>query len=123
MKALTYLCSLILILVGAVGYFGWEALGAEKQSVTALIPSFVGILMLVGALIAGKNHKVGMHIAVLFAALGGLAGLGRLVPGMIKGSLDWSGPAPVLILVMTVVCLFYTVMAIRSFIAARRAQQ
>ena len=123
MKPLTYLCSLILILVGAVGYFGWEAVGAESQSITALIPAFVGIPMLLGALIAGKNHKVGMHIAVLFAALGAVAGLGRLVPKMLEGSLDWSAPAPVMTVVMTVVCLFYTILAIRSFIAARRAQQ
>ena len=121
MKALTYICSLILIATGAIGYFAWEAIGAEKQSMTAAIPAFVGILMLVGALVAMKNHMAGMHISVLFGALGALAGLGRLIPGMIKG-MDWASPAPKLIAVMTAVCLIYTVMAVRSFIAARRAR-
>mgnify|MGYP001099175015 CR=1 FL=1 len=122
MKALTYICSLLLIITGAIGYFGWEAIGAAKQSFTAAIPAFVGILMLVGALIAMKNHMAGMHIAVLFALLGGLAGLGRLVPTAIKGSLEWGAPSTILIVVMTVICLFYTIMAVRSFIAARRAR-
>lgn len=122
MKNLTFICSILLILTGAIGYFAWEAIGASKQSITAAIPAFVGILMLVGALIAGKNHMAGMHIAVLFALLGGLAGLGRLVPSAIKGSLDWGASSTLLILVMTVICVFYTVLAVRSFIAARKAR-
>lgn len=122
MKNLTFICSLILIALGLVGYFAWEAVGASKQSVTALIPAFFGIPMLLGAIIALKKHMLGMHIAVLFSLIGGLAGLGRLIPGLIKGSLDWSAAAPKLILVMTVVCIFFTVMAVRSFIAARRAR-
>ncbi len=122
MKNLTFICSLILIALGLVGYFAWEAIGASKQSVTSLIPAFVGIPMLIGGLIALKKNMLGMHIAVTFSLLGGLAGLGRLIPGLIKGSLDWSAAAPKLILVMTVVCIFFTVMAVRSFIAARRAR-
>ena len=122
MKNLTFICSLVLIALGLVGYFAWEAIGASKQSVTSLIPAFVGIPMLIGGLIALKKNMLGMHIAVTFSLLGGLAGLGRLIPGLIKGSLDWSAAAPKLILVMTVVCIFFTVMAVRSFIAARRAR-
>lgn len=122
MKNLTFICSILLILTGAVGYFAWEAIGAAKQSVTAAIPAFVGILMLVGALIAAKNHMAGMHISVLFALLGGLAGLGRIVPATIKGSLDWGAASTILILIMTLICVFYTVLAVRSFIAARKAR-
>lgn len=122
MKNLTFICSLLLIITGAIGYFGWEAIGAAKQSITAAIPAFVGILMLLGGLVALKNHMAGMHIAVLFAFLGGLAGLGRLVPGLIKGSVEWGAASTVLILVMTVICIFFTVLAVRSFIAARRAR-
>ena len=67
MKNLVFLCSAILIVLGLLGYFAWEALGASKQSITAMIPAFFGIGMLIGAIIALKNTKVGMHIAVLFA--------------------------------------------------------
>jgi len=122
MKNLTFLFSILLIITGAVGYFAWEAIGASKQSITAAIPAFVGILMLIGAIIAGKNHMAGMHIAVLFALLGGLAGLGRLIPSAIKGTLDWGASSTMLILVMTVICVIYTILAVRSFIAARKAR-
>ena len=121
MKNLCFMCSVVLIIVGLVGYFGWEAIGASKQSGTALIPSGVGVLMLLGGLVALKNNMAGMHIAVLFSALGALAGLGRLVPTAIKGEL--SGPTPVLLGLMTAFCLLFTVMAIRSFKAARRARE
>lgn len=121
MRNLCYICSAALIILGLVGYLGWEAIGASKQSDTALIPSAVGVLMVIGGLVALKNNMAGMHIAVLFSALGALAGLGRLVPSAIKGTL--SGPAPVMIALMTAICLFFTVMAIRSFKAARRARE
>ena len=121
MRNLCYICAAALIIVGVVGYFGWEAIGASEQSGTALIPAFVGVPMLLGGLVAMKNNMAGMHIAVLFSALGALAGLGRLIPTAIKGEL--SGPAPVMIALMTAICLFFTVMAIRSFKAARRARE
>lgn len=122
MKSLTYICSLLLIVLGALGYFAWEALGAAKQSITAAIPAFVGLLMLIGALVANKNHMAGMHISVVFAALGALAGLGRIIPASLKGTLDWGATSSLLILGMTAICLYYTVMAVRSFIAARKAR-
>lgn len=122
MKVICYVCSALLIATGGIGYFGWESIGAAKQSVTAAIPAFIGIPMLVGGLIAIKNNMLGMHIAVLFSLLGFLAGLGRLVPGVIRGTLDWSTPAPKLISVMTVVCLVFTVAAVQSFIAAKKAR-
>jgi hypothetical protein len=122
MKNLAFACSLLLILIGLAGYFAWEAIGASKQSATALIPAFFGLPMLVGAIIAVKKNMLGMHIAVLFSLLGTLAGLGRLVPGLIRGSLNFSEAAPKLIAAMTLICLFFTVMAVRSFIAARKAR-
>ena len=122
MKNLTFLCSALLIITGIIGYFAWEAIGASKQSITALIPAFVGVPMLIGGLIALKKNMLGMHIAVTFSLLGALAGLGRLVPGLIKGTVNFSEAGPKLVLVMTVICLFFTVLAVRSFIAARRAR-
>ncbi len=121
MKNLCFMCSWALINLGLVGYLGWEAIGASKQSVTALIPAFVGDAMMLGGLVALKNNMAGMHIAVLFSALGSLAGLGRLGSSAIKDEL--SGPGPVLIALMTAICIFFTVMAIRSFKAARRARE
>ena len=73
MRNLCFLCSAALIVVGLVGYLGWEAIGADKQSFTALIPAFVGTSMLLGGLVALKSTMAGMHIAVLFSALGAVS--------------------------------------------------
>jgi uncharacterized membrane protein len=121
MRNICFICSVALIILGGVGYFAWESIGATKQSVTAAIPAFVGIPMLIGGLVAMKNNMAGMHIAVLFSLLGALAGLGRLIPSVIKGQLD--GPASKLVAAMTVICLLFTIMAVRSFIAARKARE
>ena len=122
MRNLAFLSSALLILLGLVGYFAWEAIGATKRSVTSLIPSVVGVLMLVGAIIALKNNKLGMHISVLFSLIGTLLGLGRLVPGLIKGTVNFADAAPKLVLGMTIICVVFTVLAVRSFIAARRSR-
>ena len=118
MRNLCYICSAALIILGLVGYLGWEVIGASKQSITALIPAFVGAPMLIGGLVALKNNMAGMHIAVLFSALGIPCGLVPLF--MAKGAL---GPSSVMGIIMTAICLFFTVMAIRSFKAARRARE
>lgn len=122
MRNLTFICSLILIALGLVGYLAWEAVGASKQSPTALIPTGVGVFMLIGGIVALKNNMAGMHIAVLFSLLGTLAGLGRIVPTLIKGNLDFSEFSTKMVVTMTVICLFFTIMAVRSFIAARKAR-
>ena len=121
MRNICFICSAVLVVLGLGAYFGWEAIGATKQSVTMLIPTFVGALMGLGGVLSIKNNMLGMHIAVTFSTLGTIAGLGRLIPSAIKG--DLSGPAPVLIGLMTVICLIFTVLAVRSFIAARKARE
>ncbi len=122
MKNLTIISSLLLIALGIFGYFGWETIGATTQSKTALIPTYVGIAMLIGGLIAIKKHALGAHISVTFAALGALAALGRLIPQGLKNGFSFQG-AGLLLWIMAAICLFYTIMAVRSFIAARRARK
>ena len=121
MRNICFICSGALILLGAVGYFGWEAIGADKQSITAAIPAFVGVLMLIGGIIALKNNMHGMHVAVTASLLGAVAGLGRFGMSAAKGEL--SGPTPVLVGLMAVICGIFTVLAVRSFIAARKARE
>lgn len=121
MKNLTIISSFLLIVLGLAGYFAWETIGASTQSPTALIPTIIGVMMLLGGIIAIKRHALGAHISVLFAALGALAGLGRLIPQIMKGGFSVAG-SNLLIIIMTVICLFFTIMAIRSFKAARAAK-
>lgn len=109
--------SIILILLGLLGYFGGGA-----ASVTALIPAIFGLLILVSVVIAKKNLKAGMHMAALFALLGFLAPLGRLIPQTIKNGFEPSLPVISQIL-MVLVCGFFLVLCIKSFIDVRKERK
>lgn len=113
MKNLTIISSVLLIALGLFGYLGWQTIGATAQSPTALIPAVVGILMLAGGFIAGKNPSLGSLLSLIFAALGALAALGRLIPQGMKNGFSFQG-ASLLMWIMTAICVFYTIMAIRA---------
>ncbi len=123
MRNVTFLCAGLLVIVALVGYFGYGLLGGTEQSPTSLIPLAFAIPMAIGAAIAKPGNTkgiiIGMHVAVVFALLGGLAGVGRLA----SSGFDLSGAAGKLIFAMSVICVFYTVLAVRSFIAARKARK
>ena len=120
MPQITILFGVILIALGLAGY-----LGTGLESVTALIPAFVGIpLVILGSLaIRPGRHKVMMHIAVVIGALGFLAPLGRLIPGSIRvasGEAEWTLPMT-LQLTMVIVLAIYLALCVMSFVTARKA--
>jgi hypothetical protein len=108
----------------AIGLWGYIGADPERQSVTALIPSFFGAaLVLCGALAynaAWRKHA--MHAAAAVALLGFLAAAGRGVPKLGEAISDdpTLHRAPRLILLMALVCLVFVVLAVWSFISARR---
>jgi hypothetical protein len=110
---------IVLILLGLIGFFV-----TGMQSVTALIPTFFGILFIILGLIAGKesSRKMAMHIAMGI----GLLGLIGSFPGLIKGVTFLSGgeiarPAAVIAQsIMAILLLFYLVMGVKTFIDARK---
>ena len=107
----------LLVLVGGFGYaFGYMN---GRTSVTALIPAFFGLaLMVLGYVARAKEglRKHVMHVAVLLALLGFLASAGRLV--MKASEINFSAPYIAQIL-MAVLCLLFVFLGIRSFMAAR----
>ena len=107
--------ALILILLGVVGYFA-----GGRASVTALIPAFFGVPILLSSLFAMKNLKLGMHLAALFGLLGFLAPLGRIIPKAVKGEFALNLATGSMI-AMSVVCLIFLIQCVKSFKAARRA--
>ena len=109
---------LILILLGLAGYFG-----GGRASVTALIPAFIGIPLLLSSILAKKPKllKIGMHLAAVFGLLGFIAPLGRLIPQIIKGEFEL-GFATVSMILMVIVCGAFTGLCVQSFRAARRAK-
>lgn len=102
-----------------------SAAGEEKAekgpSPTAFIPSFFGVLMIIGAVIGLKPgmHKHGAHVAAGVALLGVLGGLGMGLPKLLGGTVT---EAVISQLILGVLSLIVLVAAIQSFIAARKAK-
>lgn len=119
MIALTLWTGGILTVTGLGAYL---LTGAE--SITSLIPAFIGILLLiaggVGARVDGaRRHAV--HAALVIALLGALGSLMNVaqIGDLIAG--DAERPAAIVVsLIMLVVLLVYLAAGIRSFVAARK---
>lgn len=110
-----------LIVLGAVGY-----VGSGASSVTALIPAFFGVVLAVVGVLADRTdmRKLWMHVAVVLAVVGILGSAMGLVdlPALISGDTDVERPWAVAVQsIMAVVLVVYLVLAVRSFVAARRS--
>ena len=108
----------LLILVGVVGYV--VGMANQRASVTALIPAFFGIVMLILGYFARMKENLRkhlMHAAVLVALLGFLAVAGRLISKV--GEIAFT-PAYVSQIVTALLFLAFIVLSVRSFIAARK---
>ncbi len=110
----TQIVGVLLVLVGLGGY----TLGDPHW--TALLPAILGVVLLVLGLVATRmtNHRHAIHGALVLALIGALGGLERGI-GVFTGEL---GAANIASAVMTVVCLVYIGLGVRSFIAARQSQ-
>ncbi len=112
------------VVLSLIGVAFFAATGAASP--TALIPAFIGILMILAGAVARREglRRHGMHAAALVGTLGFLGclpGLARL-PSLL-------GAAPVLRPLAVVeqsltaaVCLVFVALCVRSFVKARRAR-
>jgi hypothetical protein len=110
-----------LIVVGLAGYFLTGAV-----SLTALIPAGFGFVLAVSGLIARdeRKRKHAMHAAVVVALLGFLGSVRGLL--QIGDVFDGTAARPAAVVaqtIMAVLTLGYIVMAVRSFVRARRARR
>ena len=112
------IAAVILITLGLLGFFA-----GGRASFTALIPAFFGIPLLASSLLARKpnQRKLGMHLAALFALLGFILPLGRIIPQLVQGELEL-GMATLSMLLMVIVCGVFTFLCVQSFRAARKAK-
>ena len=118
MAKLSIILGIILILLGLISYFG-----ISGESITALIPTFIGIPILVLGLLAlnEKYRKQTMHIAAVLM----LIGFGGTVSGLIKffqmiGGIEFQRPYAITVqAIMAVLFLVFLIFAIKSFIDAR----
>ena len=119
MVALSIGLGIVLSLLGVIGY---AASGAE--SITALIPAFFGIPILILGLLGRKEHlrKHIMHAITALALIGFIGsarGLGSFM-NMLSGH-DVPRPlATVMQSVMALLTLGFVILAVKSFIDARR---
>lgn len=109
----------VLLVLGIVSY-----LGTGSVSLTALIPSAFGlVLVLLG--VAARNparRKLAMHIAVI-VSLVGFFGAAPGIPKflqMISGESVARPTAVIAQVIMAILCLVFTGLCVRSFIDARR---
>jgi hypothetical protein len=127
MAKLAIVIGLLLVILGFVTYFGVAAgwFGDMHPSPTALIPSIVGILLLLcGALALNPAFlKHAMHAAAASALLGVLACLGRIVPTAVKGTFSATSVSGLSLLLMFFLCLAFVLLAVKSFINVRRQRE
>ncbi len=120
MRALLFVIAGLLIALGVGLYFG-----SGRESVTALIPAFVGAAFAICALVATtpNRRKHAMHVAALLALIG-IGGSATGIPAAIRHlqgevierpEAAWGRSA------MAILCLVFLVFAIRSFVRARRS--
>ncbi len=120
MTAINIIFGSILI---ALGIGSFVVSGAESP--TALIPAYVGVVLIVCGLLARLGKVMRMifaHLAVLIGLLGGIGGLAMSIPKLAAGAELVRPLAVYMQLAMGIVLLIYTVFCVRSFIAARRAR-
>lgn len=117
MPATTRLVGFLLAVLGIAAY-----VLTGFASITALIPAFFGVVLLLLALAARRAsaRKHVMHLAVAIALLGLVATLGRVGPAL--GAGDIARPAVITQVLMALVLAVYVALGVKSFVDARRAR-
>lgn len=109
----------IFILMGLVSYFG-----ISSESITALIPAFFGLPMLVLGWL-GLNEKYlkhTMHAAAVLMLLGFFGTVGGLIKFFkMLGGAETARPAAVTVqAIMAIMCLVFLIIAVKSFVDVRK---
>ena len=123
MPGIAIIIGSMLCVLGLATYAMGGSVGTAERSPTALIPAGFGALLIlcgIFSLFKANLRKHLMHVAVMVGTLGALGGLGMFFARIgSKGFTLATGS----MLTMGMLCVFFTVMCVRSFIAARRARE
>ena len=110
----TLMQGFFLVVLGIIFYLFPE----DKSSVTALIPSFIGLGLLIPGYLAYTNENMkmhAMHVAVLVSLIGTVGGA-MGIQDAIAG--DWSRPT-IARMILLLTCGEYMIFSIMSFRQAR----
>jgi hypothetical protein len=114
------------IVLGALGVWGYWATGSEHP--TALIPLYFGMVLALAGVLANtedtKRRALWMHIAVTVGLLGFLGTVKSVVDAArMAGGAAMEHPVAVEEKAgMSLVCLVFVALCVRSFVAARKAR-
>lgn len=115
------------VLLVILGFFSYIAI--EMVSLTALIPSLFGIVFIGLGLLARKSddmQKHSMHAAMLLALLGlggSFTGLRQITSAFLGGKMPVQFTAAASQATMAILCIFFLIFGIKSFINARKAKK
>jgi hypothetical protein len=117
MPKISVAIGIILCVLGLYGYFG-----TGMVSVTALIPLFIGLPIIILGLLAFDEQKLkhSMHAASVLVLLGLIGSLYRLAHNIILGNI---GSSSLILILMSIICIVFLVLAINSFVEARKARE
>lgn len=120
MPSTAIISGVLLIVIGILGYV--FSIVDGNASVTALIPAAFGLLLAILGFVARANENLRkhlMHAAVVVGLLGFLIPTIRILSRIsdIKVSLAVLSQAA-----MALVCLFFVILSVQSFINARRSR-
>ncbi|MEM7098698.1 MAG: hypothetical protein AAF541_10610 [Pseudomonadota bacterium] len=108
------------VILIVLGVATWLLTG--QSSVTALIPSFFGLGLVVmgGLALREKMRKHAMHVAAVIGLLGMFGAGSRAIPAVLEQGIARVATGSQLI--MTILMLIFTVLCVKSFIDARKSQ-
>ena len=102
-----------LLFIQGIGFY----IGTDSRSVTALIPAFVGLPILLMGLLAFKEsaRMHAMHVAAALGVLGLLAAIGRIATAGLSLS-----AAGISLMIMVLLTGSFVLVCVKSFVDARR---
>lgn len=124
----TILTGVILAALGLYGYLnGTPDAETGTVSPTALIPTAFGAVLLVCGLMVAVRPALRKHVMHLAAVVGLLGFFGGFMPVMRgygkTGAVDFGKPSVQVGLAMSLICLVFIGLCVKSFIDARRARK
>jgi uncharacterized membrane protein len=120
---LTLVLALLLVALGLIGY-----IGTGSVHPTALIPAWIGLALGIGGFLAispsERRRKLFMHINVTIALVGFIGSAAEAIRGYVHAKSAGMEPDQIALaskITLAGLLLFYVILCVRSFIAARRS--